>query len=320
MSKFVVGIVAVLCAVSLSAFAQNKVVFDNQSGDPALVKLIGPTKTEVQVPNGTKAGVDAAAGKYAIKVRYGTPGNYRYSKGQEFEVTETATARSKTTITLHKVIAGNYDAHPISESEFGTTEQARTVAKTPTLAAPTTTGVILYENLAGNSARIPSQQKPIVRVMENPEQLDVAFKVLSLDEVKAQKSLWDGIKPKDDADIVDAVVVFCDYTVASESDFSGLWVAQPFITGLSHFNKHFTGNVSGDRVTSLARQTRDFKSSFSMNETKTGENLGCAVTGRGTITYVWILPSLKTQFKMVFPPHDYSKGKEQTIAVDLTTP
>ena len=120
MIKLVFGIVAVACVVSLSAFGQNKVVFDNQAGEPALVKLIGPTKTEVQVQNAAKTGVDATAGKYTIMVRYGTPGNYRYSKGQEFEVTETATARSETTITLHKVIAGNYDSQPISEADFGT--------------------------------------------------------------------------------------------------------------------------------------------------------------------------------------------------------
>lgn len=121
MSKFVVGFVAVACAVTLSAYGQNKVVFDNQSGDPALVKLVGPTKTEVEVPNGAKVGADVAAGQYTIKVRYGTPGNYRYSKGEEFTVTETATARSETTITLHKVVAGNYDSQPITEAQFGAT-------------------------------------------------------------------------------------------------------------------------------------------------------------------------------------------------------
>lgn len=145
MSKFVVGLVVVACAVTLSAFGQNKVVFDNQSGDPARVKLIGPTKTEVQVPVGTKQGVDALAGKYTIKVRYGTPGSFRYSKGQEFEVTETATARSETTITLHKVVGGNYDAHPISESEFGTTTETQTQAQnrqTPTPAGSTTNNTV----------------------------------------------------------------------------------------------------------------------------------------------------------------------------------
>lgn len=119
MSRSVVGIVAVVCVMVVSAFGQNKVVFGNQSGDPAFVKLIGPTKTEVEVPNGAKEGVDAAAGLYTIKVRYGAPGHYSYTKGDEFTVTETATARSETTITLHKVVDGNYDSHPITGTDFG---------------------------------------------------------------------------------------------------------------------------------------------------------------------------------------------------------
>ena len=119
MKKSGFGFIAVACMLAVSAFGQNKVVFDNQSGDPALVKVIGPTQTEIDVPNAAKVGTDAAAGRYVIKVRYGTPGNYRYSKGDEFTVTQTATARSETTITLHKVVAGNYDARPISAEEFG---------------------------------------------------------------------------------------------------------------------------------------------------------------------------------------------------------
>ena len=34
-------------------------------------------------------------------------------------MTETATAKSETTITLHKVVAGNYDSSAISEADFG---------------------------------------------------------------------------------------------------------------------------------------------------------------------------------------------------------
>src|SRR3989304_2658687 len=102
--------VLIVCTYAVSALAQNKVVFDNQSGEPALVKLIGPTQAEVKVPNGAKVGADTLAGRYIIKVRYGTPGRYRYSKGEEFEVKETATTRSEITITLHKVVAGNYDS------------------------------------------------------------------------------------------------------------------------------------------------------------------------------------------------------------------
>jgi hypothetical protein len=79
MSKIFLMLSLVLAGIT-SVYAQNTVLFDNQSGDPALVKLIGPTQAEVEVPNGAKAGTDATAGRYTIKVRYGTPGKYLYSK------------------------------------------------------------------------------------------------------------------------------------------------------------------------------------------------------------------------------------------------
>ncbi|HPA20580.1 MAG TPA: hypothetical protein PLU30_22715 [Verrucomicrobiae bacterium] len=119
MKKALAWSVSIMCVCAVPTLAQNKVIFDNQSGEPALVKLIGPTETQVEVPNGEKAGVEAVAGRYTIKARYGTPGSFRYSKGEEFAVSETGTARSETTITLHTVAAGNYDARPISEAEFG---------------------------------------------------------------------------------------------------------------------------------------------------------------------------------------------------------
>jgi hypothetical protein len=99
--------------------AASTVSFDNKSGKPALVKLTGPTSTSVEVQNGDKGTVTASAGHYFIKIRYGTPGAYSYSKGDEFDVTETATTASAITITLHKIVAGNYGSKPISESEFG---------------------------------------------------------------------------------------------------------------------------------------------------------------------------------------------------------
>jgi len=101
-----------------SASARNSIFFDNQSGEPALVKLHGPTTTEIEVPNGIKRGVKALPGRYTIKVRYGVAGKFHYTKGEKFEVKETATTTSIITITLHKVVAGNYDSAPISEDEF----------------------------------------------------------------------------------------------------------------------------------------------------------------------------------------------------------
>ena len=126
MKRFIAWSVLIVCACAVSAFAQNKIVFDNQSGEPALVKLIGPTQTEVDVPNRAKTGTDVAAGRYVIKVRYGTSGKYHYSKGEEFEVKGTATTRSKTTITLHKVVAGNYESTPISKDAFGARHAVQT--------------------------------------------------------------------------------------------------------------------------------------------------------------------------------------------------
>ena len=101
-----------------------------------MVKLVGPVTTEIEVPNITKQDVDAATGRYTIKVRYGENGNFRYTKGDDFDVAATASTRSETTITLHKVLAGNYDSRPISKSEFGVAKESPTrasVVNTPSI-------------------------------------------------------------------------------------------------------------------------------------------------------------------------------------------
>jgi hypothetical protein len=108
----------ILLAFIISSSAQNTVSFDNQSGETALVKLIGPTTSDVEVPDSSKQSVQALAGKYFIKVRYGVQGKYHFTKGQEFTVDQTPTTTSEITITLHKVVAGNYESGPISEDEF----------------------------------------------------------------------------------------------------------------------------------------------------------------------------------------------------------
>lgn len=43
---------SVLLVCIISASAQNTISFDNQSGEPALVKLIGPTPKDIEVPDG----------------------------------------------------------------------------------------------------------------------------------------------------------------------------------------------------------------------------------------------------------------------------
>jgi len=130
MNKLSAWSLAIVLGSVFPALAQNTVTFSNQSDEPALVRLIGPTSREVEVPNGARRTVDAAAGSYMIKVRYGVSGKYRYSKGEEFDVVQTQTTRSHTTITLHKVLGGNYDSYPISENEFTEGQAASEPEKT----------------------------------------------------------------------------------------------------------------------------------------------------------------------------------------------
>ncbi len=103
---------------SFSALAASRVAFDNQSGSPALVKLVGPTGLSVSVENGTKESISVAPGHYFIRIRYGRLGGYSFSKGDEFDVKETATKSPDIAITLHKVVAGNYGSEVISQAEF----------------------------------------------------------------------------------------------------------------------------------------------------------------------------------------------------------
>ena len=114
-----------LCASTPSIHAQdnpNTITFDNKSGESALVKLIGPTGQTVEVPNGESRTVNTAAGEYYILTRYGSkPKGYKYAKGDPFTVVQTESEYSIITITLHKVIDGNYATHPISGKEFDNT-------------------------------------------------------------------------------------------------------------------------------------------------------------------------------------------------------
>jgi hypothetical protein len=134
------GVVMLLAMLSvLNAGAANTITFDNQSGKPALVKLVGPTAATVAVANGAKQTTNAAAGHYTIKVRYGTPGAYAYSKGDEFDVKQMANSESAITITLHAVVNGNYGTRPISEKEFGSEEAGHV---TVPIATPATRPVL----------------------------------------------------------------------------------------------------------------------------------------------------------------------------------
>jgi len=103
---------------SQGSSANNTITFINRSGEPALVKLRGATTSETYVPNGTSSTVQAFGGTHYILARYGAVSPYSYSRGESFTVTETPTQYSELSITLHKVVDGNYDSRTISAAEF----------------------------------------------------------------------------------------------------------------------------------------------------------------------------------------------------------
>src|SRR5271166_1076835 len=80
----IIPVLSILLAWIISASAQNTVSFDNQSGEPTLVKLIGPTSSEIEVPNGTKPVIQVLAGKYFIKVRYGVEGKLKPDSAEAY--------------------------------------------------------------------------------------------------------------------------------------------------------------------------------------------------------------------------------------------
>jgi hypothetical protein len=119
----IVGILSLLSPALGADIAGSTITFDNQSGQPALVKLVGPLTLSVEVPDGGKQTVPASGGHYFILTRYGTDeSSYRYSKGDHFDITETITAYShryqRVRITLHAVINGKYHTSRSNKQEF----------------------------------------------------------------------------------------------------------------------------------------------------------------------------------------------------------
>lgn len=95
---------------------ESRVTFDNQSGQGAKVRLVGPTDREVYVPDGQSRTIyPVRAGHYYILVRYD---DGRCRAGEHFNVEATGTTFSRVTITLHGVVGGNYPTSTIPEEVF----------------------------------------------------------------------------------------------------------------------------------------------------------------------------------------------------------
>ena len=97
---------------------RNILTFINHSGNYAMVKLVGPTRSTVTVKDNGEATVNIAGGKYIIYVRYGEKSPYRYTKGESFTIEDSSFEYTKATLTLHGVVNGNYRTEGSSEEEF----------------------------------------------------------------------------------------------------------------------------------------------------------------------------------------------------------
>jgi len=133
--KLITAILLVILAICVAAVnakdKPNTITFDNLSGSPALVKLIGPTPQIIHATNGQKRTVNVAAGEYYILVRYGSsPERFRYSKGNTFSVRQTASQYSAISIALHRVVGGNYPSRESSSEEFNKAIATQQIAET----------------------------------------------------------------------------------------------------------------------------------------------------------------------------------------------
>ncbi len=111
--------VAYLTMVPCAQATQNAIAFDNQSGEVALVKIVGPTTTQVHIEHTNKESVAVSNGDYYILLRYGsTEDSYRYTKGDSFTIAPPGGQFQEISITLHKVVGGKYQSNSIDQEEF----------------------------------------------------------------------------------------------------------------------------------------------------------------------------------------------------------
>lgn len=98
---------------------RNLLTIQNDSGQFALVKTVGPTRAVAKIPLDQKKTLHLAPGEYYILIRFGyAPKEYIYTKGETFTVKQEEDQFSLTTITLHRVVSGMANAREVSGEEF----------------------------------------------------------------------------------------------------------------------------------------------------------------------------------------------------------
>jgi hypothetical protein len=119
LTALVTVLIPIFCIqAEVVASEKNRITFINESGEDALVKLVGPSHRVVQVSNGQSATVNIAGGTYAVYVRYGKGPGYGYARGEAFEIEDSTHSYTKASLTLHGVINGNYHVEGSSAEEF----------------------------------------------------------------------------------------------------------------------------------------------------------------------------------------------------------
>jgi len=110
------------------AGGKNTLNLDNKSGEDAIVRVFDEESSrriaEARVPTGRKHGTSVPDGRYYIVVKYipqpkqDGKASPTYAKGDPFTIRPPAGKRSVVTITLHKVVNGNYSTVPTDEKAF----------------------------------------------------------------------------------------------------------------------------------------------------------------------------------------------------------
>lgn len=119
--KAVIIAILISCFVlptAVSAFERNRITFINKSGMDALVKLVGPRRYVVLVEDSESETIRIYGGTYHVFVRYDEGSRFRYAKGEQFQIEDSAYSFTEASLTLHGVINGNYSIENISQDAF----------------------------------------------------------------------------------------------------------------------------------------------------------------------------------------------------------
>lgn len=112
------GLMVATASSSVAQAPASTITFQNRSSEPALVRLVGQPAQTIEVPALSSRTVPTRAGEYYVVIRYGTPGAYSYARGDPFTVRHSSRDWEEITITLQKVIGGNYRTRDASKEEF----------------------------------------------------------------------------------------------------------------------------------------------------------------------------------------------------------